>query len=281
VAIVVGDPFGAVAHFSKTVDMFLNYCYTNDWQPAFVHTEPHFNKLYENHDFSLQLIGQEAVVDCHHFEKHVKNNKYFRNISNRFIKLNYAIEVLKPPHSDVVINRLKQISDEWLQLPSKGERGFVIGYFNKNYLNSCTILVLKDSTGKIQAFINKIPSFKAETASYDMIRYSNTCPGNCIDYLLINFIDYVYSSGFKKINLGLSPLAGVDSNDENNTLLNKSLSFIYSRGDRIYSFSGLNRFKSKFEPNWSNRYIAYTGGIRGFVRTVSALNKASKKINKN
>ena len=45
---------------------------------------------------------------------------------------------------------------------------------------------------------------------------------------------------------------------------------------RFYSFSGLHRFKQKYEPNWSDRYIAYKKGVRGFTRTVTALNVAMK-----
>jgi lysylphosphatidylglycerol synthetase-like protein (DUF2156 family) len=53
--------------------------------------------------------------------------------------------------------------------------------------------------------------------------------------------------------------------------------FVYANGDRFYSFSGLHRFKSKYEPTWTNRYIAYRGGVRGFSRSLYALNKAMNR----
>ena len=58
------------------------------------------------------------------------------------------------------------------------------------------------------------------------------------------------------------------------SVIGSALQFLYADGDRFYSFSGLRRFKSKYEPQWQSRYIAYRGGIRGFTRSVTALNKA-------
>ncbi len=276
VALVIGDPFGAVSEFSKTLDEFMDYCLLNDWLPAFIHTRPHFSKLYKSHDFNLQKIGEEARVNCKDFLDNVATNKYFRNINNRFENQGYTTEVLSPPHSKESLRRLRSISNEWLTLPNKAERGLMIGFFDENYLNTSTIVVLKDSLHQIHAFINKLPSFNTDTASYDMIRHTKSSPSNSVDYLLINFIKYANSIGYEYVNLGLSPLAGVDNLDSENSILNRTLSFIYANSTRFYSFQGLYRFKQKYQPNWSNRYIAYQRGLPGFIKTMAALNTATK-----
>ena len=58
------------------------------------------------------------------------------------------------------------------------------------------------------------------------------------------------------------------------------MGLVYSNMDRMYSFSGLYRFKNKYEPNWRERYIAYKGGIRGFTKVMNALIKTMKKTAK-
>jgi phosphatidylglycerol lysyltransferase len=76
--------------------------------------------------------------------------------------------------------------------------------------------------------------------------------------------------------LGLCPLAGLDAKTEEASLMDGALRFLYANGDRFYSFSGLQRFKSKYHPAWEPRYIAYPGGVRNFTRIVAALNRTMK-----
>lgn len=278
VALVVGDPFGEGEHFGPLLDQFEELCRVNDWTIAFVHTEPAFSSLYKEHGFSLQKIGEEAVLDLVHFQQNVRGEKYFRQIRNRFAKLNYTTEVLLPPHNDALIARLRTISDEWLAQPGRTERGFMLGYFSADYLQQCPLMVLRDAAGTIQAFINQIPSYDPKEANFDMLRHTTSSAGNSNDYLLMQFIDYVQSEGFARLNLGLCPLAGLGgkAGDEDRTVVDNALRFLYANGDRFYSFSGLHRFKSKYQPAWSGRFIAYRGGIRIFTRVLNSLNRSMK-----
>jgi phosphatidylglycerol lysyltransferase len=276
VALAISDPFGAVKEVSATLDQFLTYCSINDWLPSFIHTRPYYKALYKSRGFSLQKIGEEAAVECNVFLKTVVKNKYFRNVVNRFEKQQFTTEVITPPHNKEVLRSLRSISDEWLTLPNKAERGYMMGFFDDAYLNTSSIILLKDSTGQIIAFINKLPSFNTDMASYDLIRHRINAPSNSVDFLLINFIKYAESLGFKYVNLGLSPLAGVSDLKGENSVLNTTLSFIYANSNRFYSFQGLHRFKQKYEPIWSDRFIAYQKGFPGFIRTMNAFNNASK-----
>lgn len=275
-ALVVGDPAGNPKAFGNLLEEFLTFCRTNDWSPALVHTDPHFTELYTHHGFTLQKIGEEAVVSIRDFLAGEAGNKYFRQIRNKFVKQGYSVEMLQPPHSAAHITRLKQISDDWLARPGRKERRFMMGYFTPIYLQQGPVAVLKDNSGQIQGFINQIPSFDVHEANFDMLRQSDKAPGNSSDFMLLEFIKYLDVQGFERINLGLCPLAGLDANDEANSVTNNALRFLYANGDRLYSFNGLKRFKAKYNPEWQSRYIAYRGGVRGFTQIMTALNRAMK-----
>ena len=276
VALVVGDPFGDPAAHTKLLASFDELCRTNDWTTAFIHTEPQYSDLYRRADLSLQKIGEEAVLDIAHFQQEVAHGKYFRQIRNKFAKQGYTAEVLRPPHNQAVVQRLRAISDDWLKQPGRSERRFLMGYFSPAYLQECSVMVLRDAAGTIQAYINQVPSFDPEEANFDLLRHTKEALGNANDALLMHFIEYAHEQGFKRVNLGLCPLAGLDAHDEERTVVDSALRFVYANGDRLYSFSGLHRFKAKYEPVWSSRYIAYRGGLRGFTRVVNALNRAMK-----
>ena len=153
----------------------------------------------------------------------------------------------------------------------------MMGFFQEEYMQRCNILVMRDAAGTIQAFINQIPSFNMDEGNYDLLRYSKHAPGNSNDFLLMGFVRYLAEAGFTRLNLGLCPLAGIKKGKSDRTVIDTTLSFVYSNGDRFYSFSGLHRFKSKYEPVWQDRLIAYRGGVRGFTRSVNALNRTMNR----
>ena len=275
-ALVVGDPAGETTAFPELLHQFEQLCHGNDWRGAFIHTDPKFAELYSSNGFNFQKIGEEAVLDIAHFQKAVAHNKYFRHITNKFTKQGYSTEILPPPHDRALIERLQTVSADWIARPGRTEYGFAMGYFSSEYLAQCPVMVVRDSAGTIQAFINQVPSFDKVEANFDMLRHTNSSPGNINDFLLTSFIQHLAKNNFTRLNLGLCPLAGLDKKEDNHSVIDSALRFAYANGDRLYSFSGLHRFKAKYEPQWSPRYIVYKGGIHGFTRTLNALNKAMK-----
>lgn len=275
VALVVGDPFGNPRAFTKLLKSFHELCFVNDWLPAYIHVGLRHRKLYERFDYNVQKIGEEAIVDLAAFQAEPLS-KYFRQIRNRFDRLNYQVELLTPPHTEAVLSRMQAISDEWLKRPGREERGFMLGYFSRPYLQSCTAAVLKNEHGQIEGFMNLIPTYVNGAANYDLLRCSESAPGNANDFLVLNVIRLLSEQGYTHLNLGLCPLAGLDKEASDASLIDSTLRFVYANGDRLYSFSGLQRFKAKYEPSWEARFIAYPGGLRNFTRILTALNRAMK-----
>jgi len=272
VALIVGDPVGPKEEIHDLLRQFMGFCRINDWQPAFIHTEETNLKLYEQLGFEAQKIGEEAIISTEKFINHVGMTKDFRHIKNKFEKLGYGAEMLQPPHNQEILNRLRVISDDWLKGPGRAERGFMLGYFTYEYMQACKIMVARDDRGEIQAFINQVPSPTGNEANFDFLRHGRGSPGNINDFLMLNFISSLHAQGISRLSMGLSPLSGLEkANDSASRLLNGFLGFAYANGNRFYSFHGLKRFKTKYEPDWESRYIVYRGGLRGFTKTINSL----------
>jgi len=275
VALVVGNPFGNPKYFLLLVQQFQDFCFVNDWRSAFAHVNPAHRDLYEKLGFRLQKIGEEAVLDLDVFQEY-KNDKYFRQIRNRFSKLGYEVSLLKAPHSVAVLQACAAISTEWLQRPGRAERGFMMGHFTAGYLQQGSLAVVRDSEGAIRGFINVVPTFEPKLANFDMLRCSTDAPGNCNDFLLLGLIELLHEQGYTHLNLGLSPLRGLDASLETTNVIDVALRLVYANGDHFYSFSGLERFKAKYHPTWEDRYMAHTGGAAGFALAMTALTRAMK-----
>lgn len=278
-ALAVSDPAGNSRLFNELLTSFKDFCYVNDWQPAFIHTTEEHLKLYEKYGLEAQKIGEEAVVELKHFNDEVAGNKYFRHVASKFNKQSYSCEILKPPHNDSVLARLREISDDWLKVPGRSERGFMMGYFSDEYLQQCQVMVVRDAAGTMQAFINQLPTFDKVEANYDFLRHTRHSLGNINDYLMLNFIKYLQSEGYERLNMGLCPLSGLDEENEENGdrgILDNLLNLVYANFSRFYSFKGLRRFKEKYEPQWRSRYIVYEGGIIGLTKTANNLLRAMR-----
>jgi len=280
VALCLSDPVGDPMRFSGLLANFRRLCFSNDWLPAFIHVSDQHRKLYESNDFTLQKLGQDAVLDIGHFQSKVANEKYFRQIGNKFNKRGYSAELLSPPHHQAVLDRLRAISNDWLSKGGRVERGLVMGFYSDAYMQLCQVLVARDAAGTIQGFVNLVPAeFDREEANYDLLRHASGSLGNINDFMLMNLIVQLANMGYGKLNLGLCPLVGLDETDkEQRTMLDNVMRFAYANGDRFYSFSGLYRFKAKYEPEWHDRYLGYQGGVRGFSRTITAITRSMRKV---
>ncbi|MGC1177055.1 MAG: phosphatidylglycerol lysyltransferase domain-containing protein, partial [Candidatus Saccharimonadales bacterium] len=278
VALCLGDPAGPVSRYGSLLKDFNDLCYSNSWLPALIHVQAAQRHLYEKQGFTLQKIGQEAVLDIKRFQTQTSAKKYFRQIRSKFARQGFSCELLHAPHHPSILDRLRFISNDWLSQGGRVERGFVMGYYRDEYLQQCSVMVARDAAGTIQAFITQVPAdFDRQEATFDMLRHTSNSPGNTNDYLLMHFIDYLDGAGYERLNLGLCPLAGLTETDsENGGLVDGILRFAYANGDRFYSFSGLHRFKAKYEPDWRDRFIAYRGGVRGFSRTTTALMRSMR-----
>jgi len=275
-ALSVGDPIGPPGTFKEIITDFEDYCRLNDWTPAFIHTEETHLNIYKGLGYDYQKIGEEALIDVSQFSEQVDSNKYFRHISNKFTKLGYKCELLEPPHNLETLGRLRQISDDWLAVPGRAERGFMMGHFSDEYMQLCQLLVARNQSGEIEGFINQLPVYKSE-ANFDFLRHSQSSPGNINDYLMLNFISDLNTRKIKTLNMGLAPLSGLEDDESSESqLINNFLNFAYLNGSRFYSFQGLKRFKSKYEPTWQSRYVVYRGGLGGFGKTMTNLMRAMR-----
>jgi phosphatidylglycerol lysyltransferase len=274
VALVAGGPFGDSARFAALLSAFRDYCFVNDWRPAFIHVSRQYADTYASIGLQLQKIGEEAVLDIAEFTER-RNTKYFRQIRNRFTKLGYTVSITQPPHSAQLLGELATISSRWRQRPGRAERGFMMGYHTDEYMQLCVLAVLRDASGVTRGFCNVVPTFEPTHANYDLLRCDADTPGNSNDFLLLGLIEYLHDAGYTALNLGLCPLRGLAS-EVSPTAVDTALRLLYTNGDRLYSFAGLERFKAKYHPSWNDRFVAYSGGPASFVRVMSALTRAMK-----
>lgn len=233
---------------------FLEYCRRHGWRACFLMVQDAHRAPYKDSGYKLFRIGASAIVDIDDFATRTARNKWWRWVLNKAKKQGWEYELATPPHSTRLLHQLRQISDAWLRRQNHVERGFALGYFDDAYLQSCRLHLLCHE-GKPIAFANELPTFNnSPTATIDLMRFLPS-QGHAMPALLAGAIQQLHGEGTKRrFDLGFVPLASPAGRTEQ--VVRRLGQLLMSEA---VSAQGLEQFKNKFAPAWTNNYIAFDG----------------------
>ncbi|HMR65896.1 MAG TPA: phosphatidylglycerol lysyltransferase domain-containing protein [Anaerolineae bacterium] len=253
-AIALGDPIGPVEDAAAAIAGFKAFCARQGWQAAFYQTLPDYLDHYRAAGFDSLHIGDDGLVDLAGFSLAGGHNKSLRSTLNRLTKTGFRAKVHQPPLSDLLLEELREVSDEWLTLMHGREKRFSLGWFDDDYIRTGPIIAVYTPTGLISAFANIVPEYQRNEATIDLMRRRAEIENGTMDFLFISLIEWARGQNYASLNLGLSALSGVGDQPDD-PQLERALHFIYEHVNQFYNFKGLHEFKEKFHPTWQPRYF--------------------------
>lgn len=158
------------------------------------------------------------------------------------------------------------------------EKGFCIGFLDKDYIEMDKLAIVRDKGDNIKGFATIMPMYDNKTLSVDLMRFKKIELNGLMDYMFANIFEYCKENGYRYFNLGLVPLAEV-GNNRYAFFVEKVAYQMFLHGNYFYSFSGLKKFKNKYANNWESRYIAYKKGT-SIILTIIQLNNIINKERK-
>jgi phosphatidylglycerol lysyltransferase len=272
-AVALGDPVGPEAEIADTVRRFKAFCEENDWGVGFHQVLPDFLPAYLRLGFKKMKIGDEAVVDLASFTLDSRSMRSARNAIVKLEKSGVHILRFEPPAPDEVMEQLKEVSDEWLQIPGRRERQFTLGRFDLDYLRSTPMIVAADKDEKIHAFVNEIPSFRKGEATLDLMRRRTQAPNGIMDFLFVKAFLLSQAKGVERFNLGLAPMSGFQEKEEASPQ-ERAVHTFFQQLNFLFSYKGLRAYKAKFASFWEPRYVVYRNVLE-LPRLALALGKVS------
>ncbi len=87
------------------------------------------------------------------------------------------------------------------------------------------------------------------------MRYSEAAPKNVMDFLFVELFAWGQAEGFEAFDFGMAPLAGLKARPLS-PMLSRIGRLLFERAEEIYNFQGVRRYKAKYDPAWSPRYVA-------------------------
>jgi phosphatidylglycerol lysyltransferase len=255
--VALGDPVGPEQRTSALIRMFLERCDDFGGTPVFY--EVRKEQLFHYADFGLAFVklGEDATVNLDTFTLDGAHASKHRQTLRRLEKQDATFRVVP---GEGLIDRLREVSDDWLRSKAAAEKGFSLGFFEPSYLSRFPIGVI-EQRGALVAFANLWPGPHTFELSVDLMRYRHDAPKEVMEGLLIHLMLWARAQGYRRFVLGMAPLSGFEQTSVG-PLWNKLGSFIYEHGDAFYNFRGLRAYKEKFSPEWEPRYLVYPGGLR-------------------
>lgn len=268
-AFVLADPIGPDNARWQAFTTALMYFRAHGWRVCVLMVTAESRTAYQASGLKMLPIGSAAVIDVQTFAERTVRGKWWRWQMNRAVRNGLAYEQAVPPHSVQLLSELRAVSDAWLRRAGHQEQSFAMGYFDEAYLQSCTVHLVRDATGRVVAFANQMPALGAHAqATVDLIRFVPDGPDGSMPVLMSHVITALHKQGtIRTFDLGFVPLAKLEGPIA--SLTRRLL-------QRRYSAAGLEQFKDKFAPDWQKLYIAYDGdavelgkiaaGIEGALR---------------
>ena len=204
--------------------------------------------------FSIQKVGESAAVPLESFQIEGRRRGNLRRAWRKAAEEGATFEVLPPERISDIIPELAAVSDVWLAEHAGGEKGFSMGGFHPGYVSEFPVAVVRFH-GAIVAFATLWTTAAKSSFSMDLMRYGPNGPKNIMDYLFVELIAWGRTQGYQAFEFGMAPLAGLEDRPLA-PVMSRVGKLFFERGEEIYNFQGVRRYKDKYDPVWQPRYIA-------------------------
>ena len=268
--VAMGDPVGPPEASEPLAWEFLENCDVMAVSPVFYQVKPQNLPLYIDLGLNLSKLGEEARVPLDTFSLEGAARADLRQAHRRAGRDGAECQIVARTEVGAILPELRAVSDAWLAEKNTAEKRFSLGFFDERYLMNFDCGVVRRG-GAVVAFANLWRGGVREL-SVDLMRYSGDAPKGVIDYLLVECMLWGKAQGYQWFNLGMAPLSGL----EEHALApawHKLGRMVQRYGETFYPFEGLRKYKEKFLPVWSPRYLAAPDGLAmaGALLDVTAL----------
>jgi len=252
--IALGPPIG---RRSERLDLLWRFRELADWhaaRPGIYGVAPEDLADMVELGFSIQKIGESAAVPLDSFALEGRKRGNLRRSWRKAGEEGACFEVRGLGACETLMADLAKVSDEWMGHHAGGEKSFSMGGFEPAYLAEFPIAVVRVE-GAIVAFATLWTTQRRSAFSIDLMRYSDAAPKNIMDFLFVELMHWGRSQGYIAFEFGMAPLAGLEHRPLA-PIMSRVGRLLFERGEEIYNFRGVHRFKDKYDPVWQPRYIA-------------------------
>lgn len=266
--IALFDPVGAAENRQELVWRFVELARTHGGRAVFYQVPGESLSTYADAGLYAFKLGEEARVQLPGFDLKGSRRASLRASLNKLEREGVSFEIVPTEDVDTILDELSSVSKAWLDEHDVREKAFSLGAFDRDYVASQPVAVLRRA-GLIIAFANVMTTAVKEEATLDLMRFHPSAPNGSMEVLFGRLLLHFKEEGYRWFSLGMAPLAGLSENPVA-PLWHKMGRAVYDHGEALYNFHGLRAFKNKFDPIWSPRYMVVAGGLNPMLAIADA-----------
>jgi lysylphosphatidylglycerol synthetase-like protein (DUF2156 family) len=252
--IAMGPPVGRRDERTELFWRFRELADAHAARPGFYALGPEDLPELVDLGFSIQKIGESAAVPLASFSLEGRRRGNLRRSWRKTGEEGASFEVIAPSALGAAMADLKRLSDAWLSHHAGDEKTFSLGHFDPAYVAEFPVAVARVA-GRIVAFATLWTTAQRGAFSIDLMRYADDAPKDIMDFLFVELIDWGRRQGYQAFEFGMAPLAGLEDRPLA-PIMSRVGRLLFERGEDIYNFQGVRRYKDKYDPLWAPRYIA-------------------------
>ncbi|HEX4199084.1 MAG TPA: bifunctional lysylphosphatidylglycerol flippase/synthetase MprF [Caulobacteraceae bacterium] len=269
--IALGSPVGRKDERMELYWRFRELADAHAARPAFYALGPEDLPDVVELGFSIQKIGEAATVALDSFSLTGRRREVLRRNWRKAGEIGAEFAVLTPEEVGAAVAELKCVSDGWLENHAGGDKSFSMGGFSPRYVGEFPSAVVRVD-GRIVAFATIWTTAERSSFSMDLMRYADAAPKNVMDFLFVELLQWGRAQGYVAFEFGSAPLAGLEDRPLA-PILSRVGRLLFERGEELYNFQGVRRYKDKYDPVWQPRYIAaaHKWAIPGLLADIGLL----------
>lgn len=250
-AIVFGDPVGDNRAGKELIWDFKEMTELKSINPTFVYLGYKNLKTYDDIGLDIASFGVDANVSLENFSQNLNSVSDIKVLSEKLESLGYSFEIV----------------DKEVFMENKKFVGFIDYQWEKDFgnlknkmfdvsVNAANKYIIIKKDNFISAYAYLLLSADKFEAFVSNVRYTTDCDNKILQYILFKSVVWAKQNKYKWFNLGLTPSDEVIIDDE---FTKKAKIFVFAEHFK-YDMAALKEFKSKFNPVWKKKYVAfYTG----------------------
>jgi phosphatidylglycerol lysyltransferase len=287
--LAIGDPIGPAEELEPMLRDFAAFCHDHDWQFAFFQARPERLPLYRALGWRALHIGEDPVLKPDRFTLEGSAVGDVRRMARKaeaagievrhFIPGRDAFDPALDP--DGMLDQMRAISNGWVRAHHGAEKGFCMGRFEPHRLREAWLAVAWDPRERrVEGFVTWVPVWARHGWALDMMRRDTRAATGTMELLIVRSLAAARERGEAVMSLSLSALAHVDEvpgdaapagdaaadaavarSARAAAQAARSREFLSGHLARFYDFKGLFHWKKKFDPEFEDRYLIYSGAL--------------------
>ena len=256
--VVAGAPVCQPERLEEVVEEFERDCASRRRRVCYFGAEARLDSLLRTRtDHARVLLGSQPSWNPAHWASIVRGKASLRAQLNRARNKGVTVTPM-PPDAATRDPALRRVLDEWLATRRLPPMHFLVEPETLNRLFDRRVFVARLSTGETVAFLVASPAPARDGGGWLIEQFvrGRHAPNGTIELLLDAAMRAFAAEGYEYVTLGLAPLAEHGLHEAANPFwLRVLLRWVRAHGRRFYNFEGLERFKTKFQPeHWEPVY---------------------------